>query len=64
MKKDNAFEMLIVNLSTEQTRTTPGLELVAVSRPDLIHNLANGNDSSDLSHVMIMKIGTAASYAK
>ncbi len=64
MKKDNAFEKLIVILPTEQTRTTPGLELVASSRPDSIHNLAIGNNSSDLSQMMIMKIGTAASYAK
>jgi hypothetical protein len=64
VKKNNAFEALIVNLPTEQTRTTPALELVALSRPDSIHNLAIGNNSSDLSHVMIMKIGTAASNAK
>jgi hypothetical protein len=64
VKKDNAFEKLIVNLPSEQARTTSGLELVASSRPDSIHNLAIGNNSSDLSHMMIMKIGTAASYAK
>jgi hypothetical protein len=52
VKKDNAFEKLTVDIPTEQTRTTPGLKLVI------------GNISSDLSHVMIMKIGTAASYAK
>ncbi len=45
MKKDNEFEKLIVNLPTEQTRTTAGLELVASSRPDSIHNLAIGNNT-------------------
>ncbi len=64
MKKDNAFEKLFVNIPTEQTRTTPGLELVALSRPDSIHNLAIGYNTSDLNHMMIMKIGIAASYAK
>ncbi len=64
VRKDNTFEMLIVNLPTEQKRTTPGLELVELSRPDSIHNLAIGNDVSGLSHIMIMKIGTAPSYAK
>jgi hypothetical protein len=37
---------------------------VALSRPDSIYNLAIGNNTSDLSHMMIIKIGTAASYAK
>jgi hypothetical protein len=64
VKKDNTFEKLIVNLPTEQKRKTPGLELVALSRPDSIHNLAIGKNVSDLSHIMIMKIGTALSYAK
>jgi hypothetical protein len=65
VKKDYAFDTLIVNLSTEQTRTTPGfLDLVALSKPDSMHNLAIGNNISDLSHIMIMKIGTAPSYAK
>jgi hypothetical protein len=64
VKKDNVFENLIVNLPTEQTRTSPGLELVASSRPDSIHNMDFGNNTSDLSHMMIIKIGTAASYAK
>ncbi len=64
MKKDSAFEKLTVNLPTEQTRTTPGMELVASSRPDFMHILTIGNNTSDLYHMMIMKIGTAASYAK
>jgi hypothetical protein len=50
VKKDNAFEKIIVNLPTEQASTTPGLELVVLSRPDSIHNLAIGNNSSDLSY--------------
>jgi hypothetical protein len=50
-KKDNTIEMLIVKLPTEQTMTTPGLELVASSRPDFIHNLAIGTNTSDLSHM-------------
>jgi hypothetical protein len=45
-------------------KTTPGLELVASSRPDSIHNLAIGNNTSDIIHGMIMKIWTAASYVK
>jgi hypothetical protein len=64
VKKDNAFVKLIVNLPTEQTNTTAGLELVASSRPVSIHNLAIGNNTSDLSHMMIMIIGTVASYSK
>jgi hypothetical protein len=64
VKKDNAFEKLILKLPIEQTRTTPGLELVALSRPDSIHNLAIGNNTLDLYHMIIMKIGTAVSYAK
>jgi hypothetical protein len=47
VKKDNAFEKLIVNLPTEQSRKTPGLELVALSRPDSIQNFAIGNNTSD-----------------
>jgi hypothetical protein len=47
VKADNAFEKLIVNLATEQTRTAAGLELVASSRPDSIHKLAIGNNTSD-----------------
>ncbi len=62
VKKDNAFEKIIVNLPTEQTRTTAGLELGTSSRPDSIHNLAIGNNTSDLCHMMIMKIGIVASY--
>ncbi len=58
------FEKVIVNLPTEQTRTIPGLELVVLSRPDSIHNLAIGNNTSVLNHMMIIKIRTAASYAK
>jgi hypothetical protein len=64
VKKDNAFEKLVVNLPTEQTRTTTGSALVALSRPDSIHNLASENNTSDLSHMIIMKIGTVASYAQ
>jgi hypothetical protein len=60
VKKDITFEKLIVHLPSEQTRTTVGLELVASSRPDSIHNLAIGNNTSDLSHMMIMKTGTDA----
>jgi hypothetical protein len=48
----------------EQRRTTAGLKLVASSRPDSIHNLAIEYNTSDLGHMMIMKIGTVASYAK
>ena len=62
--KKNSFKNLIINLPTEQTRTTTGSALVALSRPDSIHNLASENNTSDLSHMMIMKIGTVASYAK
>jgi hypothetical protein len=64
VKKDNTFKKLFVNLPTEQTRTTPGLELVALPRHDSIQNLAIGNNTSDLNHMMIMNIGIAASYAK
>ena len=63
-QKENAFEKLIVNLPTEKTNTTPELKLVASSRPDSIHNLAIGNNTLDLYHMIIMKIGTAVSYAK
>jgi hypothetical protein len=63
-EKDNAFEKLIVNLPTEQTMTTPELELVALSRPDCIHNFAMGKITSDLNNMMRMNIGTAASYTK
>jgi hypothetical protein len=63
-EKGNAFEKVIVNLPTEQTRTASRLELVALSRPDSIHNLAIGNNTSDSSHMMIINIGTDASYAK
>jgi hypothetical protein len=38
--------------------------LVESSRPDSIHNLAIGNNTSDLNHMKIMKIGTVTSYAK
>jgi hypothetical protein len=64
VKKDIKFEKLIINLPTEQTRATPGLGLVALSRPDSIHNLVIGNNISNSSHAMTMKIGTAPSYAK
>ncbi len=63
-KKNTLFEILIVNFPTEQKSTTAGLELVALSRPDSIYNLAIGNNTSDLLHLMIIKIGTVASYAK
>jgi hypothetical protein len=64
VKKDNVFEKSTVNLPTEQRRITAGLELVVSSSPDSIHNLAIGNNTSDSSHMIIMKIGTVASYAK
>ncbi len=64
VKKDNLFEKLIVNFPIKQTRPLPGLELVASSRPESIHNLDIGNNTSDLRHMMKMKIGTAALYAK
>ncbi len=64
MKNDNIFEMLIVNFFAEQIRTTAGLELVALSRHDSIHSLAIRNNTSDLSHMVIMKNGTVASYTK
>jgi hypothetical protein len=62
VKKDNSFEKLIVIFPTEQIKVTPGLELVTLSRPYSIHNLAIGNNTSVLNHMMIMKIGTAACY--
>ncbi len=62
VKKDNAFEKLIVNLLTEQTRTTPGLEVVPSSRPDSIHNLAFGKNESDLSHMMMTQLCTLSTY--
>jgi hypothetical protein len=64
VKKDNTFEKIIVNIPTEQTRTAAGLELVALSRPYSIHSLAIQNNTLDLSHMMIMKIGTVAIYAR
>jgi hypothetical protein len=63
-EQNNKFEKSMVNPPTEQTRITPGLELVASSRPDSIYNLAIGNNKSDFSHSIVMKIGTAPLYAK
>jgi hypothetical protein len=44
-EKYNEFKKMMVNLPTDQTRTTTGLELVVLSRPDSIHNLAIGDNT-------------------
>jgi hypothetical protein len=58
VKKTTHLKNLIDNLPTEQTRPTPGLELVALSRPDSMHNMAIGKNTSALNPMIIMKIGT------
>lgn len=58
------FQKLIITLPAGNTRSAPGLELVAFSRAKSLDCLAIGNPSSKLSYQSLMKIGATPAYVK
>ena len=58
------FQKLIITLPAGNTRSAPGLELVAFSCAKSLDCLEIGNASSELSYQSLMKIGATLAYLK
>ena len=59
---EQQFEKVVVHLPEQNANTTPGLELVALSRASSPECFAIGNKQSDLSKLKLKKIGSTKSY--